>query len=65
MKLKKKDDDEEKMAFLVKGPSIYVLRQHIFGFFLAHPPTMSAQHKYITGCQKTLPFSEPTPESFC
>ena len=23
MKLKKKDDDEEKMAFLAKGPSMY------------------------------------------
>ena len=40
MKLKKKDDDEEKMAFLAEGPSINYVST--FLDFLSLPPTMSA-----------------------
>ena len=62
MKLKKKDDDEEKMPFHAKGPSIHYVSTFLDFFCPIHP---LCQRRYITGRQKILPFSEPTPESFC
>jgi hypothetical protein len=41
MKLKRKDDDEEKMPFHAKGPSIHYVSTFLEKN-LSHPSTMSA-----------------------
>ena len=47
---------------LVALGTIPLLRQHIFGLFLTHPPTISA--KYSTERLQNWSFSDPTHPAF-